>query len=466
VNRHLHILIACVLLALAPARSALAKPPTEADLAQAKTVFGEGRKLFDAGNFAEAAEKFKESYKLSKKPLLLYNIALAFDKAGNNKQALFFYRTFLAEGDKADKNRKEAEGRVKILEKEQLQAELSGTSSSSGSSGSSGSSSGSSSSSSAATQPKPEVKAKPAGTYKASDFQHMLIDTAPPGKPLDVTASVPEDAGWTVTLYYRGSGDAKFIAKVMRWRYKELVGRIPGDKVAGSTIQYYIDAKDAAGNTVARSGKSTSANLITIEPGATPRFYPDFTEDGDTAATPTQQKATDTEEDPLAKGKGGDNDDEPGDNKVTAPIGGDPTAGPVDAPKNKYSRMKWITTGVAGGLLAAAIITWSLGNSQQSNLETDVTNRNGMGCTMAPCFAFDLYDIDVQNAGERYNTLHKISMVTGVLATGVAAFFWYKERKYLKARDRQASKPRGGSELVVAPAFGEGFAGAAAAARF
>ena len=38
---------------------------------------------------------------------------------------------------------------------------------------------------------------------------------------------MPEDSGWTVTLYYRGSGDAKFIAKVMKWRYKELVARIP-----------------------------------------------------------------------------------------------------------------------------------------------------------------------------------------------------------------------------------------------
>ena len=31
-----------------------------------------------------------------------------------------------------------------------------------------------------------------------------MIDAAPPGKPLDVTAFVPEDSGWTVTLYYRG----------------------------------------------------------------------------------------------------------------------------------------------------------------------------------------------------------------------------------------------------------------------
>ncbi len=58
----------------------------------------------------------------------------------------------------------------------------------------------------------------------------------------------------------------------MKWRYKELVGRIPATKVGGSSIQYYIEAKDQAGTPVAKSGKSTSPNLINVEPGATPRL--------------------------------------------------------------------------------------------------------------------------------------------------------------------------------------------------
>ena len=41
----------------------------------------------------------------------------------------------------------------------------------------------------------------------------------------------------------------------MKWRYKELVARIPAAKVGGSSIQYYIEVKDQAGTTVAQLGQ-------------------------------------------------------------------------------------------------------------------------------------------------------------------------------------------------------------------
>ncbi len=457
------MLVACVLLALVPARSALAKPPTAADLEQAKTAFGEGRAKFEEGKFGEAADKFKESYKLSKKPVLLYNIGLALDKNDSKDKALFYYRKFLADAPKEDKNRAEAMKRVEALDKQQLEEELNGkTPNSSGASSSSSSSSGGSSKPADET-PKP-VKVKPAGTYSATDFQHEMVEIAPPGKHLDVSAFVPEDAGWTVTLYYRGSGDAKFVGKAMRWRYKELVARIPGNKVGGSSIQYYIDAKDAAGATIARSGKSTSPNLINVEAGAPVRNYPDFTEEGETAVTPTQQKKNDLDEDPLSGKKNNQVDDTELDTKREDPTG-DPTS-PVDSPKNKYSKPKWIATGVAGAFMGAAIVTYMLGSRQASNIVADRDSRKGEDCAGPPCFEFDMYDIDVEKAGERYNTLHTITAVTGVLATGVAAYYWWKERKLKKTRDRQAAKASGGGEFVLTPTFGDGFAGATAAARF
>ena len=50
-----------------------------------------------------------------------------------------------------------------------------------------------------------------------------------------------------VTLFYRGSGDSDFKAKVMKWRYKELVARIPAKKMSGTSVQYYIEVKDQTG---------------------------------------------------------------------------------------------------------------------------------------------------------------------------------------------------------------------------
>src|SRR6185437_13434934 len=122
------------------------------------------------------------------------------------------------------------------------------------------------------TGPKPPIVIKPLGTYGAGDFEHQVIETAPPGKPLDITAFVPEDSGFVVTLYFRTAGEGKFSSKAMKWRYKELVGRVPAPKMIGNAVQYYIEVKDTAGNVVTRNGKSTSPNLVNLEAGATPRF--------------------------------------------------------------------------------------------------------------------------------------------------------------------------------------------------
>src|SRR5690606_8543872 len=105
------------------------------------------------------------------------------------------------------------------------------------------------------TKPNPD-SFKPPGTYKEDAFQQQVVDTAPPGHPLDVTAFVSEDSRFVVTLHYRTAGEGRWTQRVMKWRYKELVARIPAPKMIGNAVQYYIDVKDATGASVARSGKS------------------------------------------------------------------------------------------------------------------------------------------------------------------------------------------------------------------
>ncbi len=458
-NRIIHILFAIVVGVAAPARSAFAQAaPTPEQIEQAKKAFGEGRALFEEGKLPEAIEKFKESYRLSRNPVLLYNIGHTLDQSGDKQKALFYYRKFLADAPKAATQRKEVTKRVGEIEAENFEAELNGTAPTTTGGGTSGGGK--------VTEPKTAIKVKPAGTYAPTDFQHEMVEGAPPGKPLDVTAFVPEDSGWTVTLYYRGSGDAKFVAKTMRWRYKELVARIPGSKIAGSSIQYYVEAKDDTGATIARSGKSTSPNLVNVDNTVPARFYPDFTDEGAeaTTATPVRQER---DEDPLSKGGGGGS---------TGPVVEDPiTQNPgtpgtsfTDVGSSKFNKAKWISTGLAGGLLAGAVISYILGSQQASNIEADRDSRMGTICESPPCFAFDTYDIDVQAAGQRYNSIHTVTMVTGVIAAGVAGYFWYRELTAKKRGDtRTVGRNKSSSpEWAVAPSIGEGFAGAAAAARF
>src|SRR5690348_7351886 len=74
--------------------------PTKEQLDQAKKAFAEGKTLHDQGKLLDAVEKFKESYRLSKNPLLLYNIGLTLDEAGQKDSALLYYRKFLSDAPK------------------------------------------------------------------------------------------------------------------------------------------------------------------------------------------------------------------------------------------------------------------------------------------------------------------------------------------------------------------------------
>jgi hypothetical protein len=440
--------IILIILALCAVASA---EPTKDQLAQAKQAFTEGKTLHDQGKLIDAVDKFKESYRLSQNPLLLYNIGFTLDEAGQKDNALLYYRKFLSDAPANAAQRKTVEDRVKALEKEKLDADLAGPTKTEPTK----------------TEPtKTEThteptKVKPAGTYGEKDFQHHINDVAPPGKPLDITAFVPEDSGWTPVLYYRGAGDSSFTAKPMRWRYKELVARIPAAKVGGSSLQYYIDVKDQAGTVVARSGKPTSPNLVDIEAEATPRFYPDWTDEGGEKPA-SEVKSGDESEDPLHPGHHQEADTELDQKPVTTT----PTAPGTswnDVGSTKFEKAKWISTATAGALIGGSIVFYILASKQADNLAADSTQ-----CGTPPCRAFDHdFDLAWQDAGQRYQTLSNVTMVVGVGAAAVAGYLWYRELSAKKHGELKMTNKTSSPETtwVVVPSVGTTF-GAAAAARF
>ncbi|MGE5181026.1 MAG: hypothetical protein ACM31C_03145 [Acidobacteriota bacterium] len=441
--------------ALASVRTAVAdEAPTKEQLDAAKKAFVEGKQLHDQGKLLDAVEKFKESYRLSKNPLLLYNIGLTLDEAGQKDNALLYYRKFLSDAPQGAAQRATASERVKVLEKEKLDADLNGT----------------------PTKPEPTkpdttkpdttpkpVKIKPPGSYSANDFQHQLVDSAPPGKPLDITAYVPEDSGWTVTLEYRKAGDASFTAKPMKWRYKELVGRIPAAAMKGNTVQYYIEVKDQQGNKVTSSGKSTDPNLVTIEAGAAPRYYPDMADDSGALPPPIEEGKRHDEEDPLHQRRVAD---QPNENPLQS-TGGEQTGGQgggfSDVGSTQFTYLKWGTTGVAVALLGTGIATYIAAGSQASNLASDATS-----CGTPPCRTFDSYDKDVQAAGQRYQTISNVTLGLGVAVGAVAGYIWYRELSARKHGELKLGAKTSSPEAtwVIVPSIDDHFTGAAAAARF
>ncbi len=437
------------------AHQAMAQGAPNADqLDAAKKAFGEGKAAHDAGKLSEAIEKFKESYRLSRNPVLLYNIGLTLDENKQTDNALFYYRKFLSDAPADAAQRKAATERVKQLETEKLDADLSGKPADK--------------QGETPTKPiegpvKKDIKIKPAGTYAASEFQHQVVEDAPPGKPLDISAFVPEDSGWTVTLYYRSAGDSTFVAKPMVWHYKQLIARIPAAKVSGSSIQYYVEAKDQAGTSVAKSGKATSPNLVNLDANVQPRFFPDFSDDSTPdAKTPTQRLHHD-DEDPLNKNKHTEEPVGPAPPIVIGPAG----EGPMDAGSAKFEKLKWGTTIGAAALLGLGIGFYVLAGNQASALVDDTKAPHGT-CTQTPC-PFDAYDVDLQSAGQRDQTISNVTLGLGLVGAAVAGYFWYKDvssHKHASGQAARSGNPSPEMTWIVAPTLGDHYQGAAAAVRF
>lgn len=77
------------LAALALAFSAFAANPKATQLAK------DGDRLYKEGKYREAADALKQAYELEKNPVLLFNIARAYDQAGDLQLALDTYRDYI-----------------------------------------------------------------------------------------------------------------------------------------------------------------------------------------------------------------------------------------------------------------------------------------------------------------------------------------------------------------------------------
>jgi tetratricopeptide (TPR) repeat protein len=430
--------------------------PTPEQMDAAKKAFNDGKALYDQKKLAEATEKFKEAYKLSKKPLLLYYVGLSLDESGNKELALFYYKKFMTEAPATVEQRKDAAARIKVLDAELFSSGTTGGTT--GTSGTTGTGGTGTTTPADTTKPveKPPVatKIKPAGTYSATDVQHAVVEDAPPGKPLDLTAVVPEDSGWTVTLNYRPAGEEKFITKTMRKRYNELVARIPIDKIKASSVHYYIEVKDQAGTVIDRKGKPSSPNIIYLDAAIAARFYPDFTDQGaepdataTTTATTASTVASDNEEDPLSKRATSGRPV-----LITKPVDDGP---PLEEGKRPSKAILYGTTGAAAGFLAIGTIFYVRASNATKTLEDE-------SCKQTPCTKdFDPYLQGVQSDGKRDATISQVTLGLGVVAAGVAGYFWYKDLKAKKSRSSTANT--GSTEsMVLLPTVNSDYAGAAA----
>lgn len=86
------------------------------DQEAAKAHYLAGSSYYDAANYADAVKEFNEAYRLSKRPDLLYNIALGYERLSDFDNAISTLRRYLVEKVNAP-DRNMIESRIRNLEK-------------------------------------------------------------------------------------------------------------------------------------------------------------------------------------------------------------------------------------------------------------------------------------------------------------------------------------------------------------
>jgi tetratricopeptide (TPR) repeat protein len=90
------LVLAAVLLLCCGTARAQRPAPSYDDVDIAKAHYATGIAYYERSRFADAAHEFEESYRLSHRPELLYNMGKAYDGGGDKARALAAYRRFLA----------------------------------------------------------------------------------------------------------------------------------------------------------------------------------------------------------------------------------------------------------------------------------------------------------------------------------------------------------------------------------
>ncbi|MDH5671334.1 MAG: tetratricopeptide repeat protein [Myxococcales bacterium] len=82
----------------------------------AQRIFRVGKQAFDRGEYESAVTYFERAYELSPRPMLLYNIGVAAERAGMHERAISAFRSCIEQDPKAE-NREEIEARLEVLER-------------------------------------------------------------------------------------------------------------------------------------------------------------------------------------------------------------------------------------------------------------------------------------------------------------------------------------------------------------
>jgi tetratricopeptide (TPR) repeat protein len=113
-----------------PVAFADARGPSPADLARAEELYDNGRTLFAEGSYAAAATAFEQAHSLSGNLDMLYNAALAHDRAGNFETAIELldrYRALAPASERAQLDERKRSLQVRLDKQREAAADAAAT---------------------------------------------------------------------------------------------------------------------------------------------------------------------------------------------------------------------------------------------------------------------------------------------------------------------------------------------------
>jgi tetratricopeptide (TPR) repeat protein len=396
----------------------------------AKQHYKAGLEAYKTGNYTIAIKELKRAHQLKPLAALLLNIGATYRKMGDNTNALHYYQRYLAEAPEDVKDRAEVEKIVAELGGDKAPAHATAA---------------------AAAEPPAEAAAPP-------KEWHTVVDAAPPDTPLDLRVHMPAKKGVKVYVYYRGAGEANFTAVLARRHGAEKVGRIPASAMAGKSIQYYVEARDAAGAVLRSSGSQSDPNIVMLDPSAKPQMVAD---EGGAAAAPSS--ASDDE----ASGVKRELDDE------AAPIMGEVAAARAKKKETKSSGSSgpgavfW--TGLAASLVGAGSIgggLWAYSRAKQLADALSADSQNPAHFRFNdPTVQQD--DRAVEAKGKWYNNTVAPALVgAGAGVLGVGLVLMIVDRTALNHKTNEKPKRPNRFDAFLTPSATPTFVGAASGFRF
>jgi hypothetical protein len=411
---------AALLAALVPmlfvSRPALAQ---EDATKQARDHYQKGMVYFQSGDYPNAVAELKQAYQIKHIAALLFNIAQTYRKMDDADMAIFYFEKFLKEAPPTAPQRAEAQKLVGELRAKKGGGQVAVPPPLEGPE---------------ATTPGPQQVAPVAPPQRrrrsVDKFEHSPVDETPPQTPLDIRILLPEQEGLRATLYYRTAGQDEYTPLPMHQRYDEWVARIPGESIVGKSFQYYIEAREAGGQVIGKSGSAGAPNIVSIVEGAKPQFYADLTEG--TSGTAEEEPAPVARHKKSRRRRRADEDEE--------------DEGPRTL--HNFRTWKWTSAAVAASALALGLTFELLASSSSSDVQ-DKACRPSDGCTTPKSF----FNNDLQSSesnGQTFSTLGLVSLIVGGAATVAAiTFFAYDDSAEIGEQEREHR--RGSRAGLVAP---------------